>query len=61
MTTQQQGTGGPQVRQETEAKRPTRQREQAGQTPDGASRQQAGSEGGSRQMGGTRITDWASI
>lgn len=60
MATQQQGTNGPQVRQETE-KQPARQREQAGQTPEGASRQQAGSESGSRQMGGTRITDWASI
>lgn len=60
MATQQQGTSGPQVRQETET-RPAHQRGQASQAADGASRQQAGSESGSRQMGGTQITDWASI
>jgi hypothetical protein len=67
MATQQQGTSGPQVRQDSEPQ-PSRQREQAAvrqsgtsRQQTGASQQQAGSDGGSRQMGNPQITDWASI
>jgi hypothetical protein len=65
MATQQQGTSGPQVRQDSEPQ-PSRQREQAAVRQSGASRQQAGqqqagSDGGSQQMGSPQITDWASI
>jgi len=60
MATQQQGTSGPQVRQDSEPQ-PSRQREQAAVRQTGASQQQAGSDGGSRQMGNPQITDWASI
>lgn len=60
MATQQQGADGRQVRQENETQS-ARQREQAATRPAGTSQQQAGAESSPRQMGSTRITDWASI